>query len=324
MTQNSEPNATVTLTASIRTAFERRTLIVGDREAVVENFPTLADQILACEKVELCGELDGEHPVDDLWKRIEQTKAEQLWIIGGDGTINMVGECMLQHQASLPCLLTPGGTANDLARAITEHQIATTASNSADLDAEQPSLLLDLLEVRLDNSARLKCCANMFTLGSSARNTQHVTEEIKERWGAFAYLSQIWRALGDLTPFSIRMRVGSGDTRTVAGVLNLFIANGPFCGGGHRLAPPAIINDGLLDTVIFRTGTTTALAAVVAKFVAGAHLEDELVEHFSSTELSMECDQPSPLTLDGEAFTAQSITVRSRPAYLPITLIPKQ
>jgi len=120
------------------------------------------------------------------------------------------------------------------------------------------------------------------------------------------------------------MSVGSGDTRTVAGVLNLFIANGPYCGGGHRVAPPAVITDGLMDTVIFRTGATTALAAVVARFVAGAHLEDELVEHFTSTELALECENPSPLTLDGEAFTAQRITVRNRPAYLPITLIPKQ
>ncbi len=65
----------------------------------------------------------------------------------------------------------------------------------------------------------------MFTLGTSARNTHYVTTEIKARWGAFAYLSQIWRAMGDLEPFSIRMSVGRAEERTIDNILNIFVAN---------------------------------------------------------------------------------------------------
>lgn len=311
---------------ALKTALQARTLIVGNEENVVTSFPTLADEFLNCKNVEICGDLDKEAPADDLWRRIEISSTERLWIIGGDGTINMVGECLLQHQHALPCYLTPAGTANDLARALSEKVASDPKASSVELNptSAQPQLMLDLLEVTLDDSTKIKCCANMFTLGSSARNTQHVTEEIKSRWGAFAYLSQVWRAIGDLEPFSIKLAVGQAEERTVENVLNLFIANGPYCGGGHRLAPPAEVDDGRFDAVIFRQGSTAGLAHVVASFLAGGHLEHELVEHFAGENLTIECSKESALTLDGESFSATRVALKVIRNFLPITLIQKQ
>lgn len=304
--------------ASIRSTLERRTLVVGTEAAITSNFPDLADELLDCDNVKFCGELSETEPERELWQRIDASQAERLWIIGGDGTINLVGECLLRHDFPLPCYLTPAGTANDLARAIAEHAAAGPRD-----DTDATPLALDLLAVTLDDSPDLKCCANMFTLGSSARNTQHVTEDIKARWGAFAYLSQFWKAIGDLEPFSIELAVGQGDKRTVENVLNMFIANGPYCGGGHRVAPPAKLDDGLMDAVILRQGSTAALAHIAASFLAGGHLEHELVEHFSGQNLTIECSKESPLTLDGEAFAAKRIAIRVVKNFLPITLVPK-
>lgn len=305
----------------IQSTLETRTLVVGSQESIASSFPSISDELVKCKNLELCGELDESEPVEHLWKRIEAFAAEQIWIIGGDGTINLVGECLLRHDHPLPCQLTPAGTANDLARAIGERM---AAENAGDGNAPPPELKLDLLAVKLDDSPEIKCCANMFTLGSSARNTQHVTEEIKARWGALAYLTQVWKAIGDLEPFSIELTVGQADKRTVQNVLNLFIANGPYCGGGHRVAPPAVLDDGQMDTVIFRQGTTAGLAHVVASFLAGTHLNHDLVEHFAGQRLTIHCSKVSPLTLDGEAFSAKDIEVRTVRNFLPITLIPKQ
>ena len=312
------------VTAPIKTHFTARTLVVGEEEDIVASFPNEADELLRCDNLEICGKLSAAVPTDDLWKRIEASKAERLWIIGGDGTINLVGECLLQHRKSMPCYLTPAGTANDLSRAIAERLAAASTDESAVTNNELSTVMLDLLEVTLDESRRVRCCANMLTLGSSARNTQHVTDDIKARWGALAYLTQIWKAIGDLQPFAIKLTVGQSEPRSVEGVLNLFLANSPYCGGGYRVVPPAVVDDGVMDAVIFRQGTTAGLAHVVATFLAGGHLDHELVEHFSFETLTIECPDESPLTLDGEAFTARHIAVRVLPNYLPITLLPKQ
>lgn len=315
-------------TLAIKTNLDKRTLVVGDEKSIVTNFPALADELLACEQLQICGELGSDNPVGQLWRRIKAAQAERLWIIGGDGTINMVGECLIRNEHRLPCWLTPAGTANDLARALTEHfaelrQLSTqTQLPAGSLPRDEETAQLDLLEVRLDDAPAPNCCANMLTLGTSARNTQHVTEEIKSRWGALAYLTQFWRAMGDLEPFSIHLTVGETDQRTVDGILNLFIANGPYCGGGYRIAPPAKLDDGVMDVVVVRQGTTAELAHLGATFLAGVHLEHSLVEHFSASQLVIESQTPSPLTLDGEAFTARRIAVRSLPGYLPVTLVP--
>lgn len=317
-------------TIAIKSCLNQRTLVVGNEQSLVTNFPKLADELLSCKDLQICGELDREHPVDDLWQRIEATQPERLWIIGGDGTINMVGECLIRNARPLPCWLTPAGTANDLARALTEHfaelnQLLSQLKMQPGSIAEQnDTATIDLLEVQLDDAPAPRCCANMLTLGTSARNTQHVTEEIKSRWGALAYLTQFWRAIGDLEPFSISLKVGQGDERRVEGILNLFIANGPYCGGGYRVAPPAKLDDGIMDVVVVRQGTTAELAHLGATFLAGVHLEHSLVEHFTASELVIQCPNPSPLTLDGEAFTARRIAVRSRPRYLPLTLVPAE
>lgn len=315
-------------TVTIKANLNKQTLVVGDENSIATNFPALADELLACEQLKICGQLSHDKPVDDLWQRIGDTQPERLWIIGGDGTINLVGECLIRYAHPLPCWLTPAGTANDLARALAE-RLSELNQTNAQLKSQPSSLAdsedtatIDLLEIRLDGAPTPNCCANMLTLGTSARNTQHVTDEIKSRWGPLAYLTQFWRAIGDLEPFSIRLKVGEADERTVDGILNLFIANGPYCGGGYRVAPPAKLDDGIMDVVVVRQGTTAELARLGATFLAGIHLEHSLVEHFPATELVIECQTSSPLTLDGEAFNARHIAVRSLPRYLPITLVP--
>ncbi len=161
----------------------------------------------------------------------------------------------------------------------------------------------------------------MFTLGTSARNTHHVTAEIKARWGAFAYLTQIWRAMGDLEPFRVRMRVGRSDERVVDNILNIFVANGPYCGGGFRVAPGALIDDQRLDVVILKQGTTAELAHLATSFLTGNHLEHPLIDHFTASSLSIECDQSSPITLDGESFHANSMQIDVIPGRLPLNLV---
>ncbi len=329
-----------------------RTLVVGCEEDLRLSHPQVADQLLQYPHLSICGKLSEKDPVGELWSRISSIDAQRLWIFGGDGTINFVGECLLRNNHSLPCWLTPSGTANDLARSLSERfaQIAIPSSNAVMLStrnigstAEQnlyeqipdaaaaidanvvqtlllPSLNIDLLEVMLDHGQQ-KCCANMLTLGTSARNTQHVTDEIKSRWGALAYLTQFWRAISDLQPFTIKASVGNSDTKQIDGIVNLFVANGAYCGGGHRVAPLALIDDGLLNCVIIRPGTGAELAHLAASFLAGGHLEHNLVEHFTCESMSIESTELSPLTLDGETYEAKQIAIQVRPGFLPITLI---
>ncbi len=308
-------NASITSAIELQTELDRPILLVGDRDELITTLPELKDVLTDCTYLRNCGELPSDDPATELAQRIASIQPERVWIVGGDGTINLVGQCALRADWTLPCWLTPAGTANDLSRALSEHNsyCATVDHLASPTILLQPAVLTDLLSVKLDNNPWVRCAANMFTLGTSARNTHHVTSDIKARWGALAYLTQIWRAMGDLEPFAVRMSVGSADQVTVDNILNIFVANGPYCGGGFRVAPTASIDDHLLDVVILRNGTTAELAHLATMFFTGRHLEHELVEHFTTNKLSIQCDQSAPITLDGEAFHAAKIEIENCP-----------
>ncbi len=335
---------TTTLKTRIEQICQRPTIVVGNLDELQRKQPEVAEFLEHCDRATLCGDLNQEEPAADLARKVSAAGVEQMLIVGGDGTINLVGECALRSNIHLPCFLLPTGTANDLARSISELSLVSQVSAvdpcslSAQLDQVEPrqdyqsphadssstsdsSLQLDLIEVQLDDSPNKRCCANMFTLGSSARNTQHVTPEIKARWGALAYLTQAWRAMIDIEPLTLRLKVGDAETVTVEDILNVFVANGAYCGGGYHIAPPARLDDELLDVVILRNGTPAELAHLTAVFLAGNHLNHNLIEHFSTRQLLIECPSTAPLTLDGEAFVAQRIHLQVQPAQLNIQLL---
>ncbi len=303
------------------TSAPQTTFLVGNPAALTEVFPERSTELMECLNVKLCGELPEDDPAGELWHRLDAHRPERIWIVGGDGTVNLVGQCALRTNDLPPCWLTPAGTANDLVRSMLERYPRDQFQATSDCAVSSPELKVDLLSVRLDGNPWAKCSANMFTLGTSARNTHYVTSEIKSRWGALAYVTQFWRAMGDLEPFSIRLSVGQGEERVVDDILNLFVANGKFCGGGFKIAPKAIIDDGKMDVLVIRQGTTTQLAHLATTYLTGNHAEHELVEHFTAERLTILCEEPSPLTLDGESFTAERIEIDVRPSQLSLTLL---
>ena len=65
-------------TIAIKSCLNQRTLVVGNEQSVASNFPKLAEELLSCKDLQICGELDRERPVDDLWRRIQETQPERL------------------------------------------------------------------------------------------------------------------------------------------------------------------------------------------------------------------------------------------------------
>ncbi|MFO1064885.1 MAG: diacylglycerol kinase family protein [Pirellulales bacterium] len=294
-----------------RNIFSMRTLLVGDSQGLRKHLADQADTILNSPQLTIPAPDESQEPLSRvLAKQIAEHRPQSILIAGGDGTINATAEALLALNASLPCRLIPTGTANDLARTLAEIRLSN----------EEPSCMIDIIRARLNDETRCRCCVNMFTLGTSARNMDYVTTEVKERWGAFAYLSQFWQTLADLVPLSLTMQVGRSEPLRLNGLLNAFVANGPTCGGGFRIAPEANLADGRMNAVLLREGTATELTGLTAAFLAGIHLDHKLVEHFAADQIVFQSPHPIPITLDGERAEAQRIELSIVPQFLAIDL----
>jgi lipid kinase YegS len=164
---------------------------------------------------------------------------------GGDGTVNAVARGLLSEDVSGPACRTalgivPFGTANDLATA-------------CGLDSADPAPVLDLLahgRPRPIDIGRMNGVPflNVASGGYAAEVTTETDPAIKKLLGGLAYWVTGLTSLGRLEPRLIRL--SAGDFRWEGRVYAVAVCNGRQAGGGLRLAPRALLDDGLLDVAI--------------------------------------------------------------------------
>jgi diacylglycerol kinase (ATP) len=76
--------------------------------------------------------------------------------------------------------------------------------------------------------------------------------------------------------------------------------NGPYAGGGMKLAPGADLDDGLLDCVLFGDVTKLDFITTFPKIYTGRHLSHPKIELLRGATVEIEADPPLPVVLDGE------------------------
>ncbi|MBD3672052.1 MAG: diacylglycerol kinase family lipid kinase [Planctomycetaceae bacterium] len=221
----------------------------------------------------------------------------RLIVAGGDGTINSAVEGMMrsdEHQTILGIL--PLGTGNDFARSL---GISLKPRIALSQLLESRSRPVDL--VHLTSSSGERYFANMLTAGNTGVYMDHLTEEIKHRWGPFSYLRGVIDILQHLKVFEIEVTLADG--REIAcEALNVFVANGKMSGGGLNVCSQAKLDDGLIDLIIVRNGQTQQIASLTSNYLISDFLEHELIEYHQATSLRVDSRPPFPVTVDGDRF----------------------
>ena len=86
------------------------------------------------------------------------------------------------------------------------------------------------------------------------------------------------------------------------------VCNGRFYGGGFNPVPTADPSDGLLDVLLVKKVTRAQVPLVIGKYKAGRYAElPHLVRHLQTDKLTIRCDAPTPINLDGELRTAREV-----------------
>jgi len=219
---------------------------------------------------------------------------------GGDGSVrDIVHAMMASDRNDLALAILPLGTANDFATAAGIPEAMSEALALLD----SPATASDVIQVN-DHYFM-----NMATGGFGTEVTTQTSEDLKGMLGGAAYL------LTGLTRFSeIKAAEGSfrGDDFEWQGeFFALGLGNGRQAGGGQRLCPDALINDGLLDVAIL-PAQMDLLAGVRELFDSEARQDPEQEGLFVRTRLSsLQVKTPSPmnLNLDGEPVQSTEFNI---------------
>jgi diacylglycerol kinase family enzyme len=90
-----------------------------------------------------------------------------------------------------------------------------------------------------------------------------------------------------------------GETRR-ARMHDVIVANGPYVGGGMKIAPEAEPDDGIFDVLLIGDLTKRDLVLTMPKIFRGTHLPHPKAELLRGAQVSVDAADRLPIELDGE------------------------
>lgn len=179
--------------------------------------------------------------------------AELVIAVGGDGTANEVVNGLLASGApSASFALLPAGTGSDLAKSLAMPSDWATALEAI---RGAPTLPTDVMLGRFttEHGQVHRYGVNVIGMGLAGRVVRYANQSSKRLGGTATFLISTLRAFATHRPTwaSLSWEGADGANASWEGeLLNLFISNGRYCGGGMLTGPSARMDDGLLDVAI--------------------------------------------------------------------------
>ncbi|MBW3542920.1 MAG: diacylglycerol kinase family lipid kinase [Planctomycetes bacterium] len=237
---------------------------------------------------------------------------ETVAAAGGDGTVHAVLQGLMPDPGRTRLAVIPLGTGNDLCRTL---GIPRLADPTGELLAGGRFRRLDVVEMTLGD--RVTYFLNVAAGGNGALVSDHLTEEMKTRWGPLCYLRGAVNVMLNLVTYRVAARFDGGPAEQFE-ALNVVVGNGRACGGGVAASPHANPEDGLLDVVIVLDGSPLDVAVVAAQFVLSDYVRSEHVIFRRARELSLVSEPPLPFSADGDRYAAAAVQFRVLPRALEV------
>ena len=195
---------------------------------------------------------------------------DTLAVCGGDGMVHLgVGLCA---GTDVALAVIAAGTGNDVARelGLPVHDAAAAAR------------LIDTGRVRSIDAGRaeddhgvVRWWVGVLGAGFDAR-----VNERANGWswptGKWRYVLAVARELPVFRPIPYVVEVDG--QRRETGAMLVAVANGPSYGGGMRVCPDAVLDDGLLDVLVLSEISIPAFLRVFPRVFAGTHVRHPAVE----------------------------------------------
>lgn len=209
---------------------------------------------------------------------------------GGDGTLNEVINGMAGQSHLPPLGIFPLGTTNDFARAM---KIPKRWEDYCDLVIQNQTRPIDIGKV---NGRHF---INIAGGGSLTELTYEVPSKLKTMLGQLAYYAKGIEKMVNLSPMHLVIDAEGHDT--MEGEFMMFlIANSNSVGGFEKLAPGAVIDDGMLDVIAVRKCNLAEFIRLVSMALRGDHFNDPHVVYFKTTRMEVISPNHVQLNLDGE------------------------
>lgn len=239
-------------------------------------------------------------------------RPDVILIAGGDGTLRKVVEATVG--SGIPLSLLPVGTGNLFARelGLTLNDLPAaveTALSGRDRPIDVGMALLD----RPDGIQESLAFLVMAGIGVDAHMAAHTNEQLKKRIGWLAYSDPIARSVFGNRQFDMSYRLEDGPVVTTR-AHTVIVGNAGSLPAGLLLLPEAVVDDGLLDAVVFRPGRGSGWTNIgyrlafnrmlhrtgFGRVVAGLTPKPRAIQWAQARNMDVRFSAPQEIQLDGD------------------------
>lgn len=222
-----------------------------------------------------------------------------IWIIGGDGTVNwFINE---NPNFQLPLSVFPAGTGNDF------HWMLYRNAKVP----QQVEQVLEGQKIWIDAGV---CNDRLFLNGAGIGFDGAIVKDLlgkKKLAGKASYLLSIMKNIVRYQEAASVAKLGSETIEQRSFIIS--VANGQRYGGGFFVAPNAEVSDGLLDLSMVGSISPLMRMRYLPMMEKGEHLNLPFVQYRQTAAVLIETDRTVPAHLDGEFISASSFWIACLP-----------
>lgn len=265
--------------------------IVNPQSGNVKKYNLIEKIKMACEKRQaeyefLYTERAG-HGLE-LAKGISDEEECVVFSVGGDGNLNEVLNGIVGSKNKILGNI-PAGSGNDFAKSIKNYELEIVHT--------------DIGKINDRYFINVACLG----LDADVANNLHLVRN--KKW---IPVSQRYNASLIYTYFKYKfkkIRLLFGGTTIEHDCTILAVCNGQYYGGGYKIGPQAIINDGLLDIYIVEKMAKIKIIPIFLKLIKGKHESSPKVKKYQDGKLIVECEKEEAFNIDGEMITGKRFEI---------------
>lgn len=197
-----------------------------------------------------------------------------IYSVGGDGTLNEIVNGMALTEAKLSII--PVGSGNDFYKVFENN-----TCDKCDLGLVNDRYFINVASLGLDAEIALK--ANELKKYKLPSNLIYIASIINN----YFKFNGIELSINDISKK----------------ITILTVCNGQFYGGGFRIAPNSILDDGLFDIYDVNKLNKIQIIKLISKLLKGTHINDKNVNFYKANNINVSSKYKLNCNVDGEIIT---------------------
>ncbi len=239
-------------------------------------------------------------PIAAFLDSLDKDSVSKVLIAGGDGSVDICINAMVQADYHAPIAILPTGTANDMAHHL---EIPTSLDGMLRIAMSNYTIPLDIGEING------KYFVNEASLGSIIEVSQKTDQRVKNTLGMLGYYLQGIQMIPEIKPFNVKVTI-DGETSEKK-IFMMFIMNGSVIGGFKDVSPKASVHDGKLDVLIFKDCPPLEFLNTVNLFLRRTHFKSPYVEFIRTDNVLIETEKKNTgVDIDGEKGPEFPLNIR--------------